>query len=75
MIFGCHIAQRSKGFGLPLLAASDGRSMFCHSPESWLEMWESMFPQGTMKANAEWQRTTLYDGLHWDWLAWSVTRI
>ncbi|KAJ7290109.1 hypothetical protein C8J57DRAFT_1429989 [Mycena rebaudengoi] len=65
----------SKGFGLPLLAASDGRPMFCHSPESWREMWESVFPQGTMKVDAELQRTTLYDGLRWEWLTWSVTRI
>ncbi|KAJ6603553.1 hypothetical protein DFH09DRAFT_968674 [Mycena vulgaris] len=75
MIFGCHIGQRSKGVGLPLLAASDGRQMFCHSPDSWCEMWESVFPQGTMKVDAELGRTKFYDGLYWDWLTWTLTRI
>jgi len=75
MIFGSHIGQRSKGFGFPLLAASDGRRMFCHSPESWREMWESVFPQGTMKVDAELQKTKLYEGLNWNRLTWSVTRI
>ncbi|KAJ7052584.1 hypothetical protein C8F01DRAFT_1090538 [Mycena amicta] len=49
IIFGCHAALPSKGFSM----ASKGRSMFCHSPDSWSAMWEhDVFGQGTVEARA-----------------------
>lgn len=27
--------------------------MFCHSPQTWREMWEKVFPKGTIEVYAE----------------------
>ncbi|KAG8735725.1 hypothetical protein FRC10_010225 [Ceratobasidium sp. 414] len=35
-VFGAHIGAPKSG----LFQKSDGKSMFCHSPESWEEMWK-----------------------------------
>ncbi|KAJ7457366.1 hypothetical protein FB451DRAFT_1142624 [Mycena latifolia] len=73
VIFGCHVGRKEKGFreGHTCVA---GRGMFCHSRESWREMWEEVFPKGSIKVDAELQRraSDLPDvGI----LVWSVTRI
>ena len=54
---------------------SEQLTMFCHSPESWKEMWESIF--GVEKVVVE---TSLQEAIRgsgpearpWYWLAWSV---
>jgi hypothetical protein len=49
MLFGIHGGQPVKG----LRAASSGRSMFCHSPESWIELWDGVvFKRGSVKVEA-----------------------
>ncbi|KAG6861459.1 hypothetical protein C0995_016550 [Termitomyces sp. Mi166 len=48
VIFGSHGGKQEKGF-----IASAGRSMFCHSPESWKELWDGqVFKKGTVKVEA-----------------------
>ncbi|KAF7329211.1 hypothetical protein MKEN_00181700 [Mycena kentingensis (nom. inval.)] len=39
MVFGCHGSQPTKGF----MRASGTNRIFCHSVESWTEMWEDVF--------------------------------
>ncbi|KAJ6577227.1 hypothetical protein B0H19DRAFT_1118752 [Mycena capillaripes] len=48
IIFGCHGAQPTKGYVL----GSAGKHMFCHSPETWREMWEGeVFERGRVQVN------------------------
>ncbi|KAE9387611.1 hypothetical protein BT96DRAFT_981376 [Gymnopus androsaceus JB14] len=50
MILGVQDGRFAKGFLAP--AASDLR-MFCHSPESWKELWEGIFGKGCVEVKAE----------------------
>ncbi|KAJ7227073.1 hypothetical protein GGX14DRAFT_628071 [Mycena pura] len=46
MIFGCHAGQPTKGY----TPASPGKYMFCHTPESWREMWDGeVFEKGSVE--------------------------
>ncbi|KAJ6579938.1 hypothetical protein DFH09DRAFT_1444198 [Mycena vulgaris] len=48
MIFGCHGAHPTKGYTL----SAAGKHMFCHSPESWAEMWAGdggVFERGSVE--------------------------
>ncbi|KAJ7895300.1 hypothetical protein B0H13DRAFT_2524049 [Mycena leptocephala] len=74
VILGCHVAQRWKGLGPRLRVSSVGHRMFCHSPESWREMWEAVFPKGTIKVETDLKRRAT-DGPDGGILTWSVTRI
>ncbi|KAJ6607395.1 hypothetical protein B0H10DRAFT_2072148, partial [Mycena sp. CBHHK59/15] len=50
IIFGCHGAQLTKGF-LKESSKGGGR-MFCHSPESWREIWNGqVFEKGTVQVS------------------------
>ncbi|KAJ7207181.1 hypothetical protein GGX14DRAFT_698299 [Mycena pura] len=45
MILGAHIGKEAKGFKeRPFRSGEQGAEVFCHSPASWTEMWESVFP-------------------------------
>ncbi|KAK7032966.1 hypothetical protein R3P38DRAFT_3186511 [Favolaschia claudopus] len=49
IIFGCHGAHPTKG---PVLGVN-GRQMFCHSPESWRNMWDGeVFPRGSVEVSS-----------------------
>ncbi|KAJ6571154.1 hypothetical protein B0H19DRAFT_1208851 [Mycena capillaripes] len=72
VILGCQVAQRWKGSGERI--SSFGHQMFCHSPESWQEMWEDVLPNGSVKIDAELSRRD-HDGPDGGILTWSVTRI
>ncbi|KAJ7740918.1 hypothetical protein DFH07DRAFT_870196 [Mycena maculata] len=57
VILGCHVSQRWKGLGERLRVSSVvGRRMFCHSPGSWRELWEAVFPEGNIKVDANLER-------------------
>lgn len=45
MIFGVHGGQPKKGYVKPTVGTEHEwkYSMFCHSPESWREMWKEVF--------------------------------
>ncbi|TFY73405.1 hypothetical protein EWM64_g10608 [Hericium alpestre] len=79
MVFGQHGGMPQKGSRETILP---GHFMFCHSPESWTELWDGMvFEKGTVKVEAEivvvdredfkriWPKATYY------WLNWSVTML
>ncbi|KZT74620.1 hypothetical protein DAEQUDRAFT_720820 [Daedalea quercina L-15889] len=82
LIFGMHNGRREKGFrveqGEPGQA---GSYMFCHSPESWKELWDGeVFAKGTVRVEAELQETQRRDihaapGTKFYWMMWSVTRL
>ncbi|KAI0735566.1 hypothetical protein C8Q76DRAFT_765975 [Earliella scabrosa] len=54
MIVGAHGGRPEKGFRVEALRPkSDGGQMFCHCPESWVELWDGqVFKKGTVKASA-----------------------
>ncbi|KAJ7457345.1 hypothetical protein FB451DRAFT_1047325, partial [Mycena latifolia] len=70
VIFGSHVGMREKGS-----KKSSFGSTFCHSPESWREMWEEMFPKGRIRVDAELQRRRVSDPPNVGFLVWSVTRV
>lgn len=47
MILGTHIGRRVKGIRIAARAPAPGCKigrLFCHSPETWKEMWKEIFP-------------------------------
>ncbi|KAI1797518.1 hypothetical protein LXA43DRAFT_1088618 [Ganoderma leucocontextum] len=45
-IFGLQSGRAEKGFRIEAgVPNSHGRQIFCHSPESWKELWEDVFPR------------------------------
>ncbi|KAJ7907966.1 hypothetical protein B0H13DRAFT_2233363 [Mycena leptocephala] len=76
IILGSHNGGPSKGVGRRFKSQGVGRPfMFLHSPESWRELWEGVFPRGTIKVEAELEESTWVDGYDRGWLTWSVSRI
>jgi len=82
LIFGSHGARPEKGLrveqGRPNV---DGTYMFCHSPESWADLWDGeVFKKGTVKVDAELKEVQRRDlaappeAKFWV-MAWSVTRL
>ena len=68
IIFGSHI-------GMPVKGDRDGVSgkMFCHSPESWTQIWEEqIFEKGQVKVNAA---LRYLEGAEINMLDWSVERL
>lgn len=86
MIFGAHMGRLQKGFRTeapPPKPCYLGSDMFCHSAESWIELWDGeVFAKGTVKVEAELidphredLRKMLEPGaIHYQ-LLWSVTRL
>jgi len=79
VIFGLHGGLPEKG--LPAeIAGRPGRRMFCHSPDSWRELWDGqVFSKGTVQVEAtlkEYNRpgSWLKTGAFYP-LIWSITRI
>jgi len=74
VIFGLHVGKTEKGFiPSPMLQS---RLSFCHSPESWAQLWDGLvFDKGVVDVQAklvpmkEPNDTTLMG------LVWSVTRL
>ncbi|RPD58406.1 hypothetical protein L227DRAFT_505101 [Lentinus tigrinus ALCF2SS1-6] len=82
IIFGLQSGRAEKGFrveaGVP---NSHGKQMFCHSSESWTELWESVFPPGTIRVDADVRELDRDDlkpvaeGAKFWVLTWCVTRL
>jgi len=81
IIFGSHGAMPAKGHHPGFLTR-----MFCHSPESWTQMWEEqIFEKGQVKASAALKEVNVVEGraraipvkegARFYWLAWSVERL
>ena len=80
MLFGVQGGRAVKGEWRP----AEGTRMNCHSPESWVEMWDGeVFEKGTVRVEAtlkEVQREDLRHvpnapGTKFYLLVWSVTRL
>jgi hypothetical protein len=81
-IFGMHIgAPKKKGFR-PSLMRKD-HQLWCHSPESWTELWDGLvFEKGVVKVQTELVHVArknlepdpAQNATH-DFLVWSVTRL
>jgi len=80
MIFGAHGGRREKGWWV-----EEGKdkaiTMFCHSPESWAEMWNGqVFKKGSVKVEVGLKETGSNSldngqGTELPRLFWSVTRL
>ncbi|OCH94147.1 hypothetical protein OBBRIDRAFT_789486 [Obba rivulosa] len=77
IIFGSHGGRQEKGLNVEGRLRRGGY-MFCHSPESWVELWDGqIFKKGTVKVEAELVKSvrvarTTRASHH---LRWSVTRL
>jgi hypothetical protein len=77
MLLGSHGGLPKKGIRPDAL----GGDMFCHSPESWTQLWEDVFGKGKVKVDTnlvEYDRATGRDRLGevpWLTLEWSVVRL
>ncbi|KAF5351065.1 hypothetical protein D9756_008433 [Leucocoprinus leucothites] len=79
VIFGSHGGRLAKGFRTEVIN-SRGSHMFCHSPESWADLWDGqVFKKGSIRVEA---RLVEHDpkktdklGIIIHWLVWSVTRL
>ncbi|KAJ7473476.1 hypothetical protein FB451DRAFT_1339433 [Mycena latifolia] len=74
------LGRLAKGLRKEMPVLNDGNHMFCHSPELWMEMWEELFPEGTVKVDAHLNLRAF--GLerpaaekNTGFLMWSVTRV
>ncbi|KAI0932446.1 hypothetical protein AcW2_001075 [Taiwanofungus camphoratus] len=81
MIFGEHGGRPEKGYRTEGSVMRRGGHMFCHSPETWTELWDgSVFKKGSVKVDAflhEIERDDLQPkegGRFWI-MVWSVTRL
>lgn len=87
MIFGKHGAKPGeKGLRHKPISSSDGKgvAMFCHSPESWKELWESIFGVGNVKVEAKLEEVVRDEyrreveemrDLRFYFMEWSVIRL
>lgn len=79
MIFGSHGAARERRVQTwSATPDSEQLTMFCHSPESWKEMWESIFGANKVVVDTSLQEVIRGSGPEarpWYWLAWSVKRL
>jgi len=72
IIFGSHVARPEKGW-----QGSDeyDERMFCHSPESWKELWDGqVFERGTVKVVADIHTIDTQHGRFF-LMRWSVTKV
>lgn len=83
VIFGSHSGQPVKGIRQSQMPGLLGGTRFCHSPESWKELWDGqIFERGRVMVEAvlrKFDRTepsmpNWGSSIHF-WLIWSVTRI
>lgn len=81
IILGWHAGQEVKGIHqVPRSAERSPVEMFCHSPESWKELWDGVvFPKGTVRVEAKLDKLEggppRPEGVVIFKLVWSVTRL
>ncbi|KAJ7467480.1 hypothetical protein FB451DRAFT_1092690 [Mycena latifolia] len=74
IIFGSHGALPTKGYNL----VADGKQMFCHSPESWREMWDgNVFEAGSVEVQTDLRNAgkALNSTTDFYMMFWSVKRV
>ena len=77
VIFGAHVTMMVNGMRETL---SLGHDVFCHSPESWRELWDgTVFEKGTVSVEVGVKLLDRGPGVGIDdkvvWMSWSVTRL
>jgi hypothetical protein len=76
IILGGHVGNLVKG---TKLNAASGRMTFCHSPESWKDLWEEqVFEKGEVLVDTHivelaYKSNERVDKVYW--LSWSITRL
>ncbi|GBE78156.1 hypothetical protein BKA93DRAFT_733445 [Sparassis latifolia] len=81
MIFGVHGGMPQKGQKKETVLPHERGSMFCHSPESWTELWDGqVFKKGSIKVETKLVELTRdemlpSEGERFWMLYWSVTRL
>ncbi|KAH7907891.1 hypothetical protein BJ138DRAFT_425752 [Hygrophoropsis aurantiaca] len=74
VIFGAHRGA-PKNKVLSDVANATMFAMFCHSPDSWVELWDGdVFPRGTVRVEATLKDVVVKNEKAW-MLVWSVTRL
>ena len=78
IILGSHGGALRKGQP----SGSRDTQMFCHSPESWVQMWEEeIFEKGQVRVNAvleeakSVEKGVAIEGAKFYWLVWSIERL
>jgi hypothetical protein len=77
VIFGSHLGHPVKGFRTEM-ATSRGNGIFCHSPDSWCELWNGkVFERGTVRVDAGLKQLNATHSKFsvFSMLWWSVTRL
>ncbi|KAJ7050168.1 hypothetical protein C8F01DRAFT_563389 [Mycena amicta] len=77
MIFGAHIGNKH-GTGQYARMPYFAGFMFCHSPETWQEMWVKIFGEGVVRVEVvlnEYRTLEESTGQGDGWLNWCVTRV
>ncbi|KAF8626571.1 hypothetical protein AX15_004796 [Amanita polypyramis BW_CC] len=77
IIIGGHVGYRVKGTRTSHVR---NREVFCHSPESWKELWEEVFKKGTVEVEVssrevEYRRSAQTESRMFYWLSWIITRL
>lgn len=85
MLLGSHGGRPEKGYRTEAIrSTSHGMTMFCHCPESWIELWDGqIFKKGTVKVEAflhevkrkDLEPTDPAPETRFYLLVWSVTRL
>jgi hypothetical protein len=79
VIFGSHLGRPIKGLRKEFRReASSGGGVFCHSPESWRELWSGeVFEKGAIRVDAGLKQIVLpgLEDHEFHFLWWSVTRL
>lgn len=75
VIFGSHIALPEKGWLRSKMPGDDDK-LFCHSPESWKELWDGqIFKKGTVKVVADFDQVVgVGPEGNTTFMSWSITR-
>ncbi|KAI0072366.1 hypothetical protein K474DRAFT_1629115 [Panus rudis PR-1116 ss-1] len=78
IIFGAHGGKSEKGFRIGPNVVAQDKPMFCHSPQSWTELWEKqVFQEGQVRVWTKLVDVTMQglDNIRREWLLYSVTRL
>ncbi|KIJ16052.1 hypothetical protein PAXINDRAFT_76025 [Paxillus involutus ATCC 200175] len=74
IICGGHCGLSEKGMSVQSPCGT-GMEVFCHSPQSWTEMWDGVvFPKGSVEADAHLVELDV-DGYKFLYMRWSVKRL
>ncbi|KAJ7050171.1 hypothetical protein C8F01DRAFT_1345653, partial [Mycena amicta] len=81
IIFGAHVGNEhgtAQYPRMPYFPGDAGGRMFCHSPETWQEMWVNVFGEGVVRVEVvlnEHRKESVSSGKGNGWLNWCVVRV